>query len=244
MVDGFGTVVRKVEYDPYGVVLSDTSPGLVPFGFAGGLADGDTGLVRFGARDYDPRLGRWTSKDPLRFAGGDTGLYAYSGADPVNYVDLTGHAPQAAIWVLVAYGTYSAVGALYRAPQASDWMGVKGGGSPSGPGPDDAMRHCTAACTTGFFGLGVVPSFLALDVFWEGLKGGAYLTKQTPQQKNDAEMDFCNNHTGWALAVTEPLTPCEKACKGALDRGELWVNAHWYRGPNANPAGAGPRGPQ
>ena len=30
-----------------------TQPGLSPFGFAGGLYDDDTGLVRFGARDYD-----------------------------------------------------------------------------------------------------------------------------------------------------------------------------------------------
>ncbi|MDS4031603.1 MAG: hypothetical protein RKO66_16235 [Candidatus Contendobacter sp.] len=30
----------------------DTSPGFQPFGFAGGLYDKDTGLVRFGARDY------------------------------------------------------------------------------------------------------------------------------------------------------------------------------------------------
>ena len=33
------------------------NPGYQPFGFAGGLADA-LGLVRFGARDYDPRAGR------------------------------------------------------------------------------------------------------------------------------------------------------------------------------------------
>lgn len=41
----------------------------IPFGFAGGLYDKDTGLVRFGARDYDSFLGRWTSKDPILFDG-------------------------------------------------------------------------------------------------------------------------------------------------------------------------------
>jgi len=51
-------------------VLSDTSPKFQPFGFAGGLYDPDTGLVRFGARDYDAAAGRWTAKDPSRFAGG------------------------------------------------------------------------------------------------------------------------------------------------------------------------------
>ena len=46
---------QRLDYDPYGVVLTDTNPGFQPFGFAGGLYDPDTGLVRFGARDYDAR---------------------------------------------------------------------------------------------------------------------------------------------------------------------------------------------
>ena len=70
-------------------MTNDTSPGLTPFGFAGGLYDKDTGLVRFGARDYDASLGRWTSKDPIRFAGG-VNLYGYSVNDPVNRVDPSG----------------------------------------------------------------------------------------------------------------------------------------------------------
>ena len=44
-----------MDYDAFGRVLADTAPGFQPFGFAGGLYDHDTGLVRFGARDYQPR---------------------------------------------------------------------------------------------------------------------------------------------------------------------------------------------
>jgi len=62
----------------------------VPFGFAGGLYDTDNGLVRFELRDYDPDTGRWTAKDPIRFAGGDTDLYGYCLNDPVNLVDKNG----------------------------------------------------------------------------------------------------------------------------------------------------------
>jgi len=62
----------------------------MPFGFAGGLHDAETGLVRLGARDYDPILGRWTSKDPVRFEGGYPNAYAYVGASPVDFVDPTG----------------------------------------------------------------------------------------------------------------------------------------------------------
>ena len=47
-------------------------PGFQPFGFAGGIYDLHTALVRFGARDYDAFTGRWTAKDPISFAGGSS----------------------------------------------------------------------------------------------------------------------------------------------------------------------------
>jgi len=51
-------------------VLADSVPSLQPFGFAGGLRDPDTGLIRFGARDYEPQIGSWTNKDPMRSGAG------------------------------------------------------------------------------------------------------------------------------------------------------------------------------
>jgi RHS repeat-associated protein len=84
-----GGVVQEIVYDAWGRVLADTNPGFQPFGFAGGLADPDTELVRFGARDYEPEFGRWTSRDPARFAGG-ANHYAYVGDNPVNRGDPKG----------------------------------------------------------------------------------------------------------------------------------------------------------
>jgi RHS repeat-associated protein len=86
-----GTPAQQLRYDAFGFVLKeDYTAGFQPFGFAGGIYDRDTGLVRFGARDYDPVTGRWTAKDPLLFGGGDTNLYAYAGNDPVNFFDPSG----------------------------------------------------------------------------------------------------------------------------------------------------------
>jgi RHS repeat-associated protein len=85
-----GAVVQRLDYDAFGEVLSDTNPGWQPFGFAGGLYDADTELVRFGARDYDAVSGRWTAKDPILFGGRQPNLYAYCYSDPVNYFDRTG----------------------------------------------------------------------------------------------------------------------------------------------------------
>jgi RHS repeat-associated protein len=85
-----GAIVQRLDYDEFGRVLLDTNPGFQPFGFAGGLYDPATGLTRYGARDYDAETGRWTTKDPLLFAGLDGNLYRYAGGDPVNLADLTG----------------------------------------------------------------------------------------------------------------------------------------------------------
>ena len=85
-----GSVEQAIEYDAFGRVLSDSNPGFQPFGFAGGIYDTDTKLTHFGAREYDAELGRWTSSDPISFAGGDANLYGYVVQDPVNFVDPSG----------------------------------------------------------------------------------------------------------------------------------------------------------
>jgi len=85
-----GEVVQRLEYDEYGNVLSDSDPDYQPFAYAGGLYDPQTKLIRFGARDYDANVGRWISKDPIRFAGGNENLYGYVRNDPINSIDLSG----------------------------------------------------------------------------------------------------------------------------------------------------------
>jgi len=85
-----GAVLQRMDYDEFGNVILDSNPGFQPFGFAGGLYDRDTKLLRFGGRDYDAELGRWTARDPILFAGGDTNLYGYVMNDPINFKDSSG----------------------------------------------------------------------------------------------------------------------------------------------------------
>ncbi|NQT57279.1 MAG: RHS repeat-associated core domain-containing protein, partial [Desulfobacteraceae bacterium] len=88
VADSSGNVVKRIDYDSFGNIIDDTNPSFeMPFGFAGGLHDRDTGLVRFGYRDYDPDTGRWAAKDPILFAGGDTDLYGYCLNNPIDFID-------------------------------------------------------------------------------------------------------------------------------------------------------------
>ena len=66
-----GDIAQRLDYGPWGEVVTDTNPGFQPFGYAGGLYDPLTKLVRFGVRDYDPEIGRWLAKDPILFDGDD-----------------------------------------------------------------------------------------------------------------------------------------------------------------------------
>jgi RHS repeat-associated protein len=91
-----GAVVESITYDEFGNQTVGLDTGafpawMQPFGFAGGLYDEDTGLVRFGARDYQAQTGRWLAKDPILFGGGQSNLYVYVNNDPINHTDPSGH---------------------------------------------------------------------------------------------------------------------------------------------------------
>jgi RHS repeat-associated protein len=91
-----GNAIETLSYDEFGNetdTLAGTLPTgyvRIPFGFAGGLYDPDTQLVRFGARDYDASVGRWTRKDPITFGGGQFNMYVYVANDPVDHTDPSG----------------------------------------------------------------------------------------------------------------------------------------------------------
>ncbi|MCO5114056.1 MAG: RHS repeat-associated core domain-containing protein [Bdellovibrionaceae bacterium] len=100
-----GNIIQALEYDEFGRVLSDTNSGFQPFGFAGGVYDAQTGLTKFGVRDYDAEVGRWLTKDPILFHGGDVNLYGYVLMDPVNSIDPLGMGP-------IGFGACAAIAAI------------------------------------------------------------------------------------------------------------------------------------
>ena len=128
--DASGNVVKSVEYDSFGNIINDNNPSfMIPFGFAGGLYDQDTGLVRFGYRDYDPDVGRWTAKDPILFDGEDTDLFGYCLNDPVNSIDFVGLLTSGENFFIGAVGTTVSIIASVTpvAPFASALGGLSAG---------------------------------------------------------------------------------------------------------------------
>jgi RHS repeat-associated protein len=60
-----------------------------PWGFCSKRTEGETGLIYFGMRYYDPAIGRWITKDPLGFIDGSN-RYLYVGNNPFSRLDAHG----------------------------------------------------------------------------------------------------------------------------------------------------------
>jgi RHS repeat-associated protein len=85
-----GQPVARFDFGPFGEPLGESGETWVcPFRWQTKWYDAESQQYYFGYRYYDPRLGRWLSRDPIRESGGFN-LYAYCGNDPVNRHDPLG----------------------------------------------------------------------------------------------------------------------------------------------------------
>jgi RHS repeat-associated protein len=73
LVNASGAKVNSYSYDPYGGARSATEQVANPNRYDGGYLDTYSGLYHFGARYYDPILGRFTnSTHPVKIPGMST----------------------------------------------------------------------------------------------------------------------------------------------------------------------------
>src|SRR5579872_4725125 len=94
-VNQSGQVVNTYKYKPYGALLQKTGSGSDPsFQWVGSQGYRQTGKkysdVYVRARHYETLNGRWTSKDPIGFRGGDWNLYRYAVDCPIQLADGSG----------------------------------------------------------------------------------------------------------------------------------------------------------
>lgn len=92
LTDASGNVRARYSYDPFGRRTRLEGDLEADFGFAGMFWATEAELARARFRTYDPELGRWLSRDPLRRAEQQEGpnLYAYVRNNPVNATDPLG----------------------------------------------------------------------------------------------------------------------------------------------------------
>jgi RHS repeat-associated protein len=99
VTDDRGKVVERRDYKPYGERFDWTGPNSGPrellLTFNGHRYDDATGFYYFGARHYDPELGRSLTADtqvPDPMNPKTLHRYAFAGGNPIRFVDPTGHA--------------------------------------------------------------------------------------------------------------------------------------------------------
>ncbi|MCD6167136.1 RHS repeat-associated core domain-containing protein, partial [bacterium] len=93
VVDEDGDVVESYDYYPFGLA-SRTSGGGTVYKFTEKELDNETDFYYFGARYYDPEVGRFISPDPLADLFPDVTAYHYAHNNPISRVDPTGMADE------------------------------------------------------------------------------------------------------------------------------------------------------
>ncbi|MBI4685142.1 MAG: hypothetical protein HY755_08070 [Nitrospirae bacterium] len=92
ITDSLGNTVNKYAYDAFGKVISQTETIPNPFKYVGrfGVMDDGNGLLYMRARYYDPEVGRFINKDPVRFIDGSN-TYVYVENNPIRFIDPLGN---------------------------------------------------------------------------------------------------------------------------------------------------------
>lgn len=126
VTDAAGVLQELLEYKPYGELAKDvksTPEKRAWHQFTGKPLDDKTGLYYYGARYYDPSLGRFVTADPTIQHPNDPqdlNRYAYTRNNPVNLVDPTGFG-----WfkkfISKWAGLFGLAGAVVKGATTGDW---------------------------------------------------------------------------------------------------------------------------
>lgn len=107
--DQSGNLLWKESYRPYGERLLRQDTNTNKLWYAGKPSDPQSGLSYFGARWYDPVLGRFMGVDPVEFKEHNLhsfNRYAYGNNNPYRYSDPDGREPWAVLTPTEMAGLY------------------------------------------------------------------------------------------------------------------------------------------
>lgn len=150
--DKNGAVVWREEYKPFGERIVKEDGGTNTRWYTGKHQEEETGLSYFGARWYDPNIGRFMAMDPADVDPGNHhsfNRYAYANNNPYVYVDPNGQSPLDIGFLLYDIGKlgvalYTGVGV--GAAVADVGMSILGVASPI-PGTGQALKGLRLAKT-------------------------------------------------------------------------------------------------
>ena len=103
MAKSDGTVTQTNHYYPFGMSFTESTHGdKQPYKYNNKELDMNNGLNRYdyGARMYDPALGRWHVVDPMAEKYYWESPYGYCGNNPIRYIDPDGEF----FWIPLAIG--------------------------------------------------------------------------------------------------------------------------------------------
>jgi len=178
ITDEDGAQVSLSEYSPFGEISNESGTYSTDIKYTGKIQD-DTSLYYYGARYYDPFIGRFITPDSIVQAPQDSqslNRYAYCRNNPVKYIDPTGHGFFKKFWkTIVGAFVGAVVGVLTFGAGASlamaGFYGGASGGALSGGLQGDWKGMLIGAAMGGalgaFGGWGV-------GEFGKGFKGFGY----------------------------------------------------------------------
>ncbi|MFQ5856892.1 MAG: toxin TcdB middle/N-terminal domain-containing protein [Anaerolineae bacterium] len=209
-----GNMVERVAYYPYGTDRMRSGASDVAYRFTDQEHDLEIGLYNYGARFYDPLVGRFISVDPLYMEEPEKGLekpqalnlYAYAYNNPIRYHDPTGQVPIET--VLDAADAAMSARDFYNEPS---WTNA------------------------GFLGWSVAATFIPYVPGAWTAKGGKIAIGAF--SKADAVVDIANagRHTK-SLSEVKLLPEVGRSGELTWDRLKHIVDRHW---PNSTATGAG-----
>ena len=247
--DKDGVLKASYTYDAYGnCTVSDSSTNNIgrenPFRYRGYYYDVETNLFLVSSRYYSPELCRWISPDDIEYLDPESvnglNLYCYCFNNPINYIDLDGHAPK---WLrnVLDIGLYIVSAAI----AVGVGIGVSGGEGPvggiaAGVETFSALNNLTNAIYYNYIsdGSSAMTSNSYRDGYinrWDRLD---YVKEQTGQDKFNTTtwMYFSeyNLHmygwylTSWALGKNIPLiSDFAKSTSDADITAGKW-DSRWY----------------
>jgi len=91
LINNQGAILNKYSYTPFGKELRklETVENATPFKISSEYHDQETNLTYYNFRYYNPKLGRWLTKDPIKEQGG-VNLYGMVGNGIINLWDKLG----------------------------------------------------------------------------------------------------------------------------------------------------------